>query len=65
MYEKNKILSNKQGTLFNIKKLIDSKFEPIIFTLNNLELLFDIQRSKNKIYLKWKLIKFVNNDKFA
>jgi hypothetical protein len=52
--QKKKRMASKHGTLYTIEKLIDEKFEPIIFTLNNASLLFNIQRTSNKIYLKWK-----------
>lgn len=63
MLEKTKIMCNKHGTLFKISKLVENKFVPIILTINNVELLFDIQRNSSKIFLKWKLKSIVDIDK--
>lgn len=61
--EKTKIMTNKQGTLYKISKLVEDKFVPIIFTINNVELLFNLQRNSSKIFLKWKLKSIVDIDK--
>ena len=63
--QKKKLMTNKHGTLHSVHKLVGDKFVPIILTLNNIGLLFDIQRTKNKIFLKWKLESFVDIAKLS
>ena len=58
-------MANKQGTLYKISKNVDNAFLPIIFTLNNVKLLFNIQRTKQKIYVNWILDKYIDIDKFS
>ena len=65
MYEKKKIMNNKQGTLYSISKLVDNNFVPIIIPINRVQLLFNPQRTGNKIFLKWKISSIVTMDRIS
>lgn len=65
VFKLDKIMANKQGALYKISKNVDNAFLPIIFSLNNVKLLFNIQRTKQKIYVNWILDKYIDIDKFS